>query len=106
MACMSSPYARRRKRYKPSLVSLCKIGTIAHNRPFNARDMREYSQSYQDSKETPQRIKWLLRNKLIQVADKRHAGGGTTYFPTRKGWNMIERACKLYRDPPKYMRNR
>ena len=103
---MSSPYARRRKRYKPSLVSLCKIGTIAHNRPFNARDMREYSEGYQDTKETPQRIKWLLRNKLIQVADKRHAGGGATYSPTAKGWKMIERACKLYRDPPKYMRDR
>lgn len=82
--------AIKKKRYKPSLQSLCEIGTIAHNRPFNARDMREYSHSDDDAQEVPMRIKWLIKHKLIQPVDK-----GRTYFPTAKGWKMIERACSV-----------
>lgn len=77
-----------RQRYKPSIVSICKIGTVAHNRSFTARELREYVQI----KDRKTMLSWLKRNKLISWT----ATGGPgpeRYHPTTKGWRMIEKAC-------------
>lgn len=88
----------RKKRYKPPLQALCKLGTIAHNRPFTTRDLREYTG------EGVQLVRWLKRNKLVRpiASDRDPATGAAakrqrTYplYPTAKGWNMIEKACKV-----------
>ena len=71
-----------RKRYKPSVKAICKLGTISHNTQFTTRDLREYTG------EGPQMIRWLKRNKLVS------AEGRGKFFPTIKGWNMIDKACK------------
>jgi len=73
-----------RKRYKPSVGAICKIGTLAHNRQFTAAELREYSgRSYGG----PQLISWLRKHGHIETV-----GRGKLY-PTAKGWKMIESAC-------------
>lgn len=72
-----------RRRYKPAVGVICKIGTVAHNRPFTAKELREYSGSMGDAR----MIKWLRKHGHI-----RSVGGGKLY-PTAKGWKMIESAC-------------
>jgi len=75
-------------RYKPSVTSICKIGTVAHNRSFTASELREYVQI----KDRKTMLSWLKRNKLIGWT----ATGGPgpeRYQPTAKGWRMIEKAC-------------
>jgi hypothetical protein len=76
-------------RYKPTPRSICKVGTVAHNRSFTAHELREYVQ-VADRK---QMLRWLKRHKLIAWA----ATGGPgpeRYHPTAKGRRMIEKACR------------
>lgn len=83
-----------RKRYKPSVGVICKIGTIAHNRPFTAKELREYSGSMGDTR----MINWLRKHGHI-MATGYQSGAGTgsrgsrSFYPTPKGWKMIEAAC-------------
>ena len=75
-------------RYKPSVTSICKIGTVAHNRSFTARELREYVQI----KDRKSMMRWLKRHKLVGWT----ATGGPgpeRWHPTKKGWRMIEKAC-------------
>lgn len=61
---------------------LCKLGTLAHNRSFSARDVQEYV-----GVDGQAAVKRLSRAKLV-----RRVGRGL-YYPTPAGWNAIERAC-------------
>lgn len=73
-----------RKRYKPSVGAICKIGTLAHNRSFTAAEMRQYSGSNFGG---PRLITWLRKHGHIKTVSR-----GKLY-PTAKGWKMIESAC-------------
>lgn len=72
-------------KFKPTVKVLCKLGTVAHNQPFNARDLAQYAEIPLSS--ASRHIGWLIKYRLIRPA------GAAAYFPTRKGWNMITRAC-------------
>ena len=69
---------RRRVRIDP----VCKLGTLAHNRQFSYRDFHEYTGAGIGTLDA------LKRRGIV----KRVAGG---YYPTAKGWNVIERACRM-----------
>jgi hypothetical protein len=74
--------------------TLCKLGTLAHNRGekkgapgghagvFSPVDFAQYTGVHASQFAT------LKRRGII----KRVAGGG--YYPTKKGWAVIERACR------------
>jgi DNA-binding MarR family transcriptional regulator len=57
------------------------LGTLAHNRPFSARDVTEYV-----GINGANAVRRLVRKGLVT----RVPGG---YFPTPKGWEAIEQAC-------------
>lgn len=83
-------------RFKPSVRAICAIGTVAHNRAFTARDLVEYAGTSAYPKRTgrtgAQLIAWLKKHGHI-----RSIGGVDAkrkYYPTAKGWKMIEKACK------------
>jgi len=75
-------------KFKPTVKVLCKLGTVAHNRPFNARELAEYADIPTAS--AARHIGWLVKHRLVHAAS---AGAPPTYTPTSKGWNMIARAC-------------
>lgn len=75
-----------RRRYKPSIGAICKIGTLAHNRSFTAAELRQYSGHNWGG---PSLITWLKKHgHIMRVGD----GRGKLY-PTKKGWKMIDKAC-------------
>lgn len=51
-----------RKRYKPSVGVICRIGTVAHNRPFTAAELRQYSGTMGG----PSMIAWLKKHGHIR----------------------------------------
>ncbi len=63
-------------------VLLCKLGTLAHNRPFTPRDVTEYT-----GVDGSAAVKKLRRLQYVTRTDRGR------YFPTAKGWDAIERAC-------------
>ena len=68
---------------KISLRTVCKIGTIAYNKDFSPRDFAEYTG-------VPSHVlNVLLRRGIV----KRVSPG--RYYPTAKGWNAIERSCRI-----------
>lgn len=71
-----------KRRTRVRLVNLCKIGTIAHNRPFSRRDFVEYAG-------TGAQLNALLRRGVIKRV------GRGEFYPTSKGWDIVERACKM-----------
>lgn len=82
----------RRKAAVP-LRAVCILGTLAHNRSFSVREFREY---YRESVNrgqapavNPDRLFRALRRR--GVITKRGSG----YYPTSKGWNAIERSCRI-----------
>lgn len=78
-------------RFKPSLTSLCKLGTIAHNRPFTRQDVRDVATTGRDARAADALIKWLVKHKLVEVVSG--TPRARTYFPTAKGWKMVTQAC-------------
>lgn len=74
------------KRKNPIAVkTVCELGTLAYNRAFSERDFREYTG------QPPAKLRALVARGVI-----RKVGRGS-YYPTPRGWNVIERACKLRR---------
>lgn len=86
-----------KRRFKPSVRAICSLGTLAHNRSFTARELREYSYSHPGSKgiRLHETMRWLQKHGHI-----RHAERGTgKWYPTAKGWKMIDAACRA-KDKP------
>lgn len=82
------------KRFKPPLRLLCVVGTLAHNTAFTASEMAQYvafdrNDGRRLSTKARPTIQWMLKHKLLRPGDKRG-----TYYPTKKGWNTIEKACR------------
>lgn len=77
--------------FKPSLTSLCKLGTIAHNRPFTRQDVRDAATTGRDVRAADALIAWLVKHKLAEVV--RGTPRNRAYFPTEKGWKMVTQAC-------------
>ena len=88
------PNRRHRKPFKPSVRVICSLGTLAHNRAFKARELIEYNSGNPFSRaHDPMRNKtmaWLKKHGHVRKVD-----GG--WYPTAKGWNMVEKACRLPR---------
>jgi hypothetical protein len=78
--------AKVRVRRRVALRTVCKLGTIAHNRPFSARDFYDYV-----GRVGRVDIHALQRRGIIKKT------GPNTYYPTAKGWNAIERACRMWK---------
>lgn len=85
-----------KRRFKPSLRVICSLGTLAHNRTFKSRELIEYNSGDPMSRaHDPMRNKtmaWLKKHGHVRLGDRKG-----TWYPTGKGWNMIEKACKLPR---------
>lgn len=73
--------ARRRSRI--SIMPLCKIGTLAHNRDFTPSEYEQYTGA------PATQVQSLFRRGVL-----RRTGRGR-YYPTARGWNIVERACSL-----------
>lgn len=63
--------------------SLCKLGTLAHNKSFTVRDFVDYTGS------SRAQVDAMVRRGVLRRVDR-----GRLY-PTPKGWNVIERACRM-----------
>jgi len=72
-----------RRKYVPPLSSICKVGTVAHNRPFTAKELAQYTGA------SSRLVRWLKSHGHVRSVE------GRKLYPTAKGWNMIEKACKL-----------
>ena len=84
----------KRVRFKPSLRSICVIGTIAHNKAFTAREVTEYlGFDFGRGRVSPVNgadvTRWLKKHGHIRPGDRKG-----TWYPTAKGWRMIEKACR------------
>lgn len=81
------------RRFKPPVRILCTLGTLAHNRAFKPREISEYIRfepgGFQMQAKVRPTVAWLKKHKLVKAGDTK----GTLY-PTAKGWNMIEKACR------------
>lgn len=85
------------KRYKPSVRALCSLRTLAHNRTFKSEEIGEYLGMTREG--TRSLIGWLREHGHIQRvsgARKRSPAVNSVprWAPTRKGWTMIEKACR------------
>ncbi len=65
------------------------IGTLAHNRPFAAREVNEYLrfEPGYDARRVTHTVRALLRDGYLKKVE-----GGKLY-PTAAGWDVIEAAC-------------
>ena len=75
--------ARKKRNAAKHLTTLCKIGTVAHNRPFKKRELLEYG-GFGSSVTYLKRKGWL----------KKVPGG---LYPTAQGWRAVELACAFRR---------
>jgi hypothetical protein len=72
--------ARRRK---ISARVICKLGTLAHNRAFTPSDLSSYAGAATGT------VQSLVRRGIVtRVSSGR-------YYPTWKGWKVIDRACTM-----------
>jgi hypothetical protein len=79
-----------KKRFKPGLRTICAIGTVAHNRDFTPGELAEYarvSAARGKLSATRPTIAWLLKHGHVRKTKRGR------YYPTGKGWKMIEKAC-------------
>lgn len=81
----------KRARFKPSVPAICVLGTLAHNRAFTTREIVEYTRWDRPgiARTAAQTMRWMRRLKLVRPGDRKG-----TWYPTGKGWNMIEKACR------------
>jgi len=88
-------------RTKISNRVVCKLGTIAHNRRFSEADLREsLDKGWPMGMRKPGGsartiLRLLVKRGVVARVPKDHGPAG--YFPTRHGWDVIERACRLRR---------
>lgn len=75
--------ARKKRNAAKHLATLCKIGTVAHNRAFKRRELLEFG-GHDSSVTYLKRKGWL----------KKVPGG---LYPTAQGWRAVELACRLQR---------
>jgi hypothetical protein len=75
---------RSQKAHRGAADQLCKIGTLAHNRPFTSRDFEDYAGPGSD-------LMLFKRKGWLRVVE------GRKLYPTAKGWRAIEIACALKR---------
>ena len=83
-----------RRKTPVRLRAVCIIGTLAHNRDFSAQDFREYASIAHphDRVSNPDRaLRSLIKRGVIERS------GRGRYYPTSKGWSIIERSCRLDR---------
>jgi hypothetical protein len=76
-------YGKVTRGFKLSLGTVCKLGTIAHNTDFSPRDFAEYTGAPSYT------LAALVKRGIV----KRTSPG--RYYPTAKGWNVIERSCRI-----------
>jgi predicted transcriptional regulator len=72
-----------KKKVRISDYDLCRVGTVAHNRDFSARDLSEYL-----GKDTGPMLRRMLREGIVSSVSRGR------YYPTKKGWRNIENACE------------
>jgi Mn-dependent DtxR family transcriptional regulator len=63
---------------------LCKIGTLAHNKDFTARDISEYV-----GVDGSAAVRKMKKHGLLKSVSRGR------YYPTPKGWRTVEGACRL-----------
>jgi len=76
-------YGRVTRNFKLNLNTVCKLGTIAHNRDFSANDFTAYTGA------PSSHLSVLMRRGIV----KRVRAG--RYYPTARGWDVIERSCRI-----------
>lgn len=79
--------ARRKRKSKIGLDPLCALGTLAANKSFTSRDYHEYVHYYRDIPNPPSVKALVNRGVLLRVSRGK-------YYPTAKGWKVIDRACR------------
>jgi hypothetical protein len=82
MAIVSMKRKKRMKAINRDVI--CKLGTLAHNRPFTKQELVEYTGTRKPN---------AVINWLKSYGHVRKVRGG--YYPTGSGWNMIEKACRV-----------
>lgn len=83
--------ARRKRKTKIGLDPLCALGTLAHNRSFSPSDYRSYLSPFNRPSaggKRPPPIKILVKRGVVLRVSR------GKYYPTEKGWKVIERACR------------
>lgn len=71
------------RKIKLSLRTVCKLGTIAHNKDFSPNDFTSYTGA------PSHHLAVLMRRGIVKRV------GPGRYYPTAKGWNVIERSCRI-----------
>lgn len=64
--------------------TLCKLGTLAHNKDFTARDVSEYV-----GVDGSAAVRKMRKHGLLRKTSR------GKYYPTPKGWRAVERACRV-----------
>lgn len=67
---------------------LCKLGTLSHNRQFSSRDFVDYTG------EAPTQLRVLMKRGIVEQS-REGLYAVRSYYPTRRGWDIIERACRI-----------
>lgn len=78
-------YGKVTRGFKVSLRTVCKLGTIAHNKDFSRNDFTEYTRA------SSTQLAALMKRGIVK-----HVRAGR-FYPTARGWNVIERACSMMR---------
>lgn len=68
---------------------ICKLGTLAHNRGFSLRDYREYTGGSRSD------LLAMIRRGLLTSTSPANSKKVAEYYPTSKGWDVIEKSCRL-----------
>jgi hypothetical protein len=76
----------KKRKSRVPLAAICKIGTLAHNRDFSPSEYRQYTGRSSGD------VAALVQRGLL-----RKTGRGR-YYPTGRGWGVLERSCRLLGD--------
>lgn len=71
------------KRRAISARTICKLATLAHNRAFTPSDLTSYVGVASGT------VQSLVRRGIVKSV------GRGSYYPTAKGWKVIDRACNM-----------
>lgn len=71
------------KRHIPLMAVVCKLGTLAHNRAFYLGEFNEYTGAGRTT------LQKLVKRGILEKVERHR------YYPTAKGWKVIEKSCKL-----------
>jgi len=80
------------------------IGTLAHNRSFTARELEEYARSHPGMRAAVRAGAGTTIKSLVDRGYLKRVGR-TQFYPTARGWDWIESARVVSRDPERKTRN-